>query len=74
MTPKPTHAVMLLDARFTQYQQGHIVKSSVAHCLEHAHNYACALMNENDNMNHYVVLAEIIETHYYESTLKVSKP
>ena len=71
---RATHTVLLLNGKLTPYMLGHIVKSNVTSCLEHAQNLARAWMQENDNVNHYVVLAEITETHYYESTLKVSKP
>lgn len=74
MTVKFTHAVLMLGGKLTRYSQGHIVKSQMAGCLEQAQNIARAWMRGNNNMDHYVVITEVAETHYYEGILKVSKP
>ena len=69
---KTTHIVTLIDAS-KNWGQEHIVKSTAVQCLEHAHNTARAWTNETVNVHHQVLISEVIETHYRESVVKVSK-
>ena len=74
MTQKITHIVSMMDSTKTQYQQDAIIKTSACACIEHAHNLARNWMQENTNLNHLVHIAQVIETHQLETTVKVSKP
>ena len=74
MTPKITHIVSMLDDTKGQYSQGAIIQTSACNCIEHAHNLARHWMQENTNLNHSVHIAQVIETHQLETTVKVSKP
>jgi hypothetical protein len=74
---KTTHIITLIDAAkpdFGQeYRQEHIVKSCAVRCLEHAHKMARGWMFETTNVHYQVFISEVIETHYRESAVKVSK-
>ena len=74
MSPKITHIVSMMDDSKTQYSQGMIVKTRACTCIEHAHNLARNWMQESTNLNHSVHIAQVIETHQLETTVKVSKP
>jgi hypothetical protein len=71
---KITHIVAMMDNTKGQYQQGAIIQTSACTCIEHAHNLARNWMQENTNLNHLVHIAQVIETHQLETTVKVSKP
>lgn len=74
MAPKITHIVSMMDDTKSQYQPNAIIKTSACTCIEHARNLACNWMQENTNLNHLVHIAQVIETHQLETTVKVSKP
>jgi hypothetical protein len=74
MSPKITHIISMMDDSKTQYSQGMIVKTTACTCIEHAHNLARNWMQESTNLNHSVHIAQVIETHQLETTVKVSKP
>lgn len=74
MSPKITHTVSMIDDTKTQYSEGVIIKTTACTCIEHAHNLARNWMQANTNLNHSVHIAQVIETHQLETTVKVSKP
>jgi hypothetical protein len=75
---RTTYIVTLIDASKPDWgqeqRQEHIVKSCTVNCLEHAHNVSRAWINETVNVHHQVFISEVIETHYREPIVKVSKP
>jgi hypothetical protein len=70
---KTTHIITLIDASKHNWGQDHIVKSCTVQCLKQARYTANAWMNETVNAHYQVFISEVIETHYRESAVKVSK-
>jgi hypothetical protein len=74
LTQAVTHVTTMIDRSKTSYCGGFIVQTSATHSLEKAESVASYWMRETTNINHVVVISQVIETRSIDATLKVTKP
>ena len=74
LTQAVTHVTTMIDRSKTSYCRDSIVQTSTTHSLEQAESLASYWMRETTNINHFVVIAQVVETRSIDATLKVTKP